>query len=155
MSKKEYPEVIVGAFIKNRSGELLFVSSRKWKNIWNIPGGHVERGESFVEALKREVLEEVGLKIDFIKFIGIQQAINPKGFHKKAHFIFFDYLCECDKNNVKIDKLEIQDYKWVKIKDAKKLKTDKYTRHSLSLLSPNGSIKSKIPAELERKILDR
>ena len=33
-------------------------------NIYQFPGGHLEEKETFVECLKREVLEETGIEID-------------------------------------------------------------------------------------------
>lgn len=39
------------------------------KDTWDLPGGFVETGESAEEALKREVLEELGVEIKEIKYI--------------------------------------------------------------------------------------
>jgi len=36
---------------------------------WDIPGGAIETGENQIDALKREVFEETGLKIDSVKKI--------------------------------------------------------------------------------------
>lgn len=44
----------------------LMVFHRKFQK-WTPPGGHVEPNESPVEAARREVLEETGLTIEFIK----------------------------------------------------------------------------------------
>lgn len=44
-------------------GKLLIVKSW-YKKRWSIPGGMIDRGESPLTAACREVLEEVGLKID-------------------------------------------------------------------------------------------
>ena len=41
-----------------------------WKGI-SFPGGHVEKGESFIDSAKREVFEETGLKVDNLKLCGI------------------------------------------------------------------------------------
>ena len=41
-----------------------------WKGI-TFPGGHVEKGESFIDSAKREVFEETGLKVDNLKLCGI------------------------------------------------------------------------------------
>jgi len=45
---------------------------KKWPGIC-FPGGHVEPCESFVEAVKREVLEETGLTIHNPRFCGVKQ----------------------------------------------------------------------------------
>ena len=43
-----------------------------WKG-YTLPGGHVEAGESFVDAVVREMKEETGLKILSPKLVGIKQ----------------------------------------------------------------------------------
>ena len=66
-----YPEPTVGALIINNKKEILLVKSHKWlNNKYSVPGGHVEIGESFEEAIIREVKEETGLALRFPKFTG-------------------------------------------------------------------------------------
>lgn len=36
-------------------------------NVYQFPGGHLEKGESFEECLKREVLEETGIELEDIE----------------------------------------------------------------------------------------
>lgn len=57
-----------------RGDELLLQNRVKpdWPG-WTFPGGHVEKGESFVQAAKREVLEETGLTIASPRLCGIKQ----------------------------------------------------------------------------------
>ena len=43
-----------------------------WKG-YTFPGGHVEKGESFVEAAIREIKEETGLAIKDLQLCGIKQ----------------------------------------------------------------------------------
>lgn len=41
-----------------------------------FPGGHVEKGESFVESVVREVKEETGLDIENPRLCGVKQFMN-------------------------------------------------------------------------------
>jgi 8-oxo-dGTP pyrophosphatase MutT (NUDIX family) len=50
-----------GVLIKNRRA--LAVRSRKDKEHFLIPGGKIESGETHIEALKRELKEELGIEV--------------------------------------------------------------------------------------------
>jgi nucleoside triphosphatase len=90
----------------------LLAKSHKWFDKYTLPGGHIELGETMEEALKREVKEEVGLDVEVVEFLTMQEAIYAKEFYKKKHFIFFDFLCRVGDQQVKLDQDEIQDYIW-------------------------------------------
>ena len=59
----------IGVFIF-KDGKFLMGQRRNshGDGTWSIPGGHLEFGETFEDAAKREVLEETGLKIKNIRF---------------------------------------------------------------------------------------
>ncbi|HUB92603.1 MAG TPA: NUDIX domain-containing protein [Candidatus Saccharimonadales bacterium] len=154
MKQSNYPEAIVGGYIRNRKGQILFVSSYKWKGMWSIPGGHVELGERIVDALRREIKEEVGIEVTVTRLLNVQSAIYPKHFVRKVHFIFFNYLCEAKADKVKIDKDEVQSYKWVTPEETRRMKMNVYTRNTMKLLLMKGTYEHSIPTEMEKRLLN-
>ena len=52
----------VRALVLNTEGDIL-LQLRTDSGLWGLPGGSVELGETVLEALKREVLEETGLTV--------------------------------------------------------------------------------------------
>lgn len=49
----------------NENGELLMVQEDTKK--WELPGGRIQEGESFIDCLKRECLEETGLDCEVLE----------------------------------------------------------------------------------------
>lgn len=73
MAKSE--KAIVTALCMIYDGTKLLLQDRvkeDWRGI-TFPGGHIEKEESFVEGIKREMLEETGLTISNPKICGIKQ----------------------------------------------------------------------------------
>ena len=66
--------VSVAALVTNEKGEILLVNS-PWRG-WEYPGGLIEPGETFQEALHREVFEEAGVEIEITGFVGICKNIE-------------------------------------------------------------------------------
>jgi ADP-ribose pyrophosphatase YjhB (NUDIX family) len=130
-----FPEPTVGGLVRREDGKVLLCESHKWPGIYTVPGGHVELGETCEDALTREIREEVGLDIKVLDLISIQQVIYPQEFWKRAHFIFFDYLCSVEKDSeLKVDSVEIQDAIWVLPEEALELNIDRYLRHFITRL---------------------
>jgi len=125
---KKYPEPIAGTLIHNDRGEILLIFSPKWAVDYSIPGGHVELGETIEDAAKREAKEEVGLNVEFEKVLFVQEAIFPKEYHKKKHFIFLECLCKAKNSNIELDNIEAKKFIWVKPEKTMRLNIDVYTR---------------------------
>ncbi|MFT4312584.1 MAG: NUDIX domain-containing protein [Candidatus Woesearchaeota archaeon] len=84
-------------------------------NRWTTPGGHVEFGESFEDAICREVKEETNLDVT------VKQVNMARSFRGKdgAHVIILTYVCHPTTFEIRTNE-EIQAYKWMNI-DSKSL----------------------------------
>jgi len=126
---QNYPEATVGALVVNDKGEILLVRSYKWGSKYTVPGGHIELGERSETAIKREVREEVGLEVEPIRLLLVQEAIYPPDYIKHEHYIFLDYLCRTNSSKVELDGNEIQEYIWRLPRDALQLDLESFTRN--------------------------
>lgn len=81
------------SFIVTRGGRILVERrsglKRNDPGIVAIPGGHVEEGEGLVEACRRELLEELGLRCDSFSYIYTAPHSTP---HEDQTVHYF--LCE-------------------------------------------------------------
>ncbi len=127
----KYPEPCVGGLITNKKGELLLIKSPKWHNKYSMPAGHIELGETFKDALKREIKEEVGISVEILNFLTVQEAIFSDEYYKPKHFVFFDFLCKALSEDVKIDRREAVEFIWVNPRDALKMNIDSFLRKAI------------------------
>jgi nucleoside triphosphatase len=130
MTEQSYPVPTVGALIFNREGKLFLMRSHKWHGNYVVPGGHIELGERMEDALKREVKEETNLDIYDIEFVCFQEFIFDDVFWEKRHFIFFDYACRTDTEDVRLSP-EGDSYVWVSPEEALELLSDRYTERAV------------------------
>ncbi len=68
---------VVGAIIENQENEILCAlrsPQMSLPNMWEFPGGKIESGESFEDAIEREIMEELDCKV---KALGV--------FHNNTH----------------------------------------------------------------------
>jgi len=73
--------VAVSAFIQNEHGRILMIR-RTDNDMYSIPGGQVEPGETLTQAAIREVKEETGIDIHVIELIGL--------YSDPSHVIAYD-----------------------------------------------------------------
>jgi 8-oxo-dGTP pyrophosphatase MutT (NUDIX family) len=70
-----YLDLCIEAFIVN--GDAVLLRLHEKYNIWTGPGGHIDPGEDYNEAVLREVWEEVGLKVTLLAPKGWEKTDTP------------------------------------------------------------------------------
>lgn len=100
---------------------------------WEFPRGHVEKRESDIEAAKREIEEETGLK-DLVFIPGFQRKSSwfytRKGENEQVYKEVFFYLCRAKTKKVKIS-FENIDFCWLTYTEAIKKITYENTKDVL------------------------
>ena len=124
---KPRPVATVGALLHNERGEVLMVKTHKWSHRWGIPGGKIKRGESSLDALRREILEETNLEIRDPKFVVVQDCIDSTEFLRQEHFLLLNYVARTLPGEVILND-EAQEYRWVTVAEAMTLDLNQPTR---------------------------
>ncbi len=127
--KKDKIRTIVYALIKRGRKFLLLQrpqSKKSYAGYWNLPGGKCEKGESHRSALRREVLEETGLKIKILNKImdRIEDAEKP--------FRTIVYISEPAEGTIRITD-EHSSYKWCSKREVNDLKAMPYIRDLMKI----------------------
>lgn len=99
--------VVLGIVQKEQKILLVKRERGDFVGLWAIPGGKVEECEHLDEAVKREMLEEVGLEMKFEKLLGISTEI----MHDKNSTSLI-YICLLKMNENDIIKNPEFEYKW-------------------------------------------
>jgi 8-oxo-dGTP diphosphatase len=83
-------DVAVGILMKPNGDVLLGQrpEGKPYAGYWEFPGGKVEAGESIVDALGRELLEELGVRIGLAEAWCCVEHVYPHA-HVRLHF----YIC--------------------------------------------------------------
>jgi len=90
------PHVTVGAVIE-REGRFLLVEERiDGRAVFNQPAGHLEPGESLVDAVRREVLEETTCSFEPRGLVGVYQYDMPEKNRTYLRFCFSGDAGEAD-----------------------------------------------------------
>lgn len=130
------PIITVGGLIFDETGRVLMIRTPKWSNLWGIPGGKTEWGESSETALRRELKEETNLDVTDIRFVLAQDCIHSKEFYRDAHFVLLNYTCRCvGKTEVKLNH-EAVEFRWVTLKEAMQMPINTPTRTLLEAIKP-------------------
>ena len=127
-----------GILINKKTGNVLFIKylDRHSKStmeftdgFWVLPGGSVEKHETFQEALKREIYEETGISNIIIKNCVLSRIEHGELRNSEQNFYYERYyLVETEEvkvstNNLTNEESEvIKEYKWWSINELKQTK---------------------------------
>ncbi len=118
------PFLAVSAAIM-RDGKVLAVrrARKPALNLYTMPGGVVEIGETLFEAVKREVREETQLTIEPIALAGHREAIMRDAQGRvERHFIVLCYAARWLAGDVVLNE-ELDDARWLTIPELSTLQT--------------------------------
>jgi ADP-ribose pyrophosphatase YjhB (NUDIX family) len=91
------PRIRVSALLRWRDGILLCRHEKKGKDVWLLPGGGVHGGETIMDALARELQEEVGIEAPTLEGpIAIVDSIAPERTLVSKHVVHLIFAGDLD-----------------------------------------------------------
>ena len=102
-------------FRKNGNTKEYLCLLQKRSGRYSVPKGHMEAFETEQQTAKREIFEEIGVKVDFIEGFRAEVHYDMPNNKQKTVVLF---LAEYN-GGLNIDKNEISDYCWLNFEDAK------------------------------------
>ncbi len=97
------PAIIVG--IKNKDKILLAHNSNFTEGLYSVIAGFVEQGETLEETVKREVFEEVGIKIKNVTYFGSSPWSTEDS-------LMIGFIADYESGEIKVDNKEILMANW-------------------------------------------
>ena len=117
--KRDYPEhpiIGVGAVIVE-GGRVLLVrrDTEPLRGEWSVPGGLLELGEKLRDGVRREALEETGVKVEPGEVLDVFDSIFTDGLGKtQYHYVLIDYLCRVISGEAQAGS-DVSDVRWVSL----------------------------------------
>ena len=117
--KRDYPEhpiIGVGAVIVE-GGRALLVrrATEPLKGDWSVPGGMLELGEKLRDGVRREALEETGVRVEPGEVLVVFDSIFTDGLGKtQYHYVLIDYLCRVISGEAQAGS-DVSDVRWVSL----------------------------------------
>jgi ADP-ribose pyrophosphatase len=131
LQKNGYPNqpvVAVGAIVfRNNRVLLVRRGQAPSQDLWAIPGGRVELGETLQEAAEREILEETGITIRALDPVYTFDYIERDGSAPpRFHYVIVDLIAEYVRGETRAGD-DAADVRWVSAEDLANLKVSSKT----------------------------
>jgi ADP-ribose pyrophosphatase YjhB (NUDIX family) len=115
-------ETSAGGLVVDRSGPearavLIGKRDRSGRLVWSLPKGHVEQGESRIQAAVREVAEETGISGVVIAPLGTIDywfVASGRRIHKTVHH----YLLEAVGGELSANDVEVEEVAWIPLSEV-------------------------------------
>jgi len=111
---------------------------------WELPWGHIEKGENFDSALDREMAEEIWTKVKNKKLFWYKKYKNYNkiknrdwGFYPFPYSYILFYIWEATGKECKIDCPDTLDYWLFTLKEALGKVESEWTRRIIEIISKN------------------
>lgn len=116
-------KISAGIIVRDESGpKPVYLCVRAYSN-WDFPKGHVENGETLLEAAIRETIEETTLGSSDIKLLGMMAPpVLYKSGKKTAHYFLADRISKKQPFlpvNPELGKPENDEFQWFTIEQMK------------------------------------
>mgnify|MGYP004507291123 CR=1 FL=1 len=113
--KTNYEKSCGALIIKDKKALII----KQTNNLWSIPKGHIDTGETEQETAIREVKEETNLDIEIKDNFRETVTYFPNKPNTIKEVVFF--LATPLNNNIKLQEKEVETYKWMDLKEIEKL----------------------------------
>jgi 8-oxo-dGTP diphosphatase len=91
------PRIRVSAILRWRGRVLLIRHEKAGREVWLLPGGGVKAGESLVDALDRELAEEVGIEPPSVEGpVALVDSISPERTLRTKHVVHIIFAGDLD-----------------------------------------------------------
>ena len=109
---------MAGHALIEREGKYLVTRRSKMNTYmplkWDIPGGIVEPGETVVDAIYREVCEEIGITIDVKQVVYVYSNRDQLPLRQTFQTV---YLCQYVRGEVRLNPSEHDMHQWLEYDD--------------------------------------